>query len=260
MIAVLVQRVSLKSTFFCAFTMAHLILIRHGQSAWNAANKFTGWVDVPLSKKGLEEAELAAKRLKSLPVDVCFTSMLIRAIQTAMICLVESDSVMVQGKCPVIHHNADDPDWHGWDAHAGDPSEEIPVFLSQALDERFYGDLQGLNKAATAAKYGDEQVHIWRRSYSVRPPGGESLEDTVVRTVPYFENRILTHVTAGENVLVSAHGNSLRSIIMHLEKLSKEEIPLVELATGVPIVYDIDREGKILNKAILDDKAPVVVP
>lgn len=260
MIAVLVQRVSLKSTFFCAFTMAHLILIRHGQSAWNAANKFTGWVDVPLSKKGLEEAELAAKRLKSLPVDVCFTSMLIRAIQTAMICLVESDSVIVQGKCPVIHHNADDPDWHGWDAHAGDPSEEIPVFLSQALDERFYGDLQGLNKAATAAKYGDEQVHIWRRSYSVRPPGGESLEDTVVRTVPYFENRILTHVTAGENVLVSAHGNSLRSIIMHLEKLSKEEIPLVELATGVPIVYDIDREGKILNKAILDDKAPVVVP
>lgn len=238
--------------------MAKLILIRHGQSAWNAANKFTGWVDVPLSHQGLEEATLAAEKLKSYPIDVCFTSMLIRAIQTALICLAEADIVRVDGKCPVIHHEADDPNWHGWDAHVGDPSEEIPVFPSMALDERFYGDLQGLNKAKTAEKYGDAQVKLWRRSYSVRPPGGESLEDTVARTMPYFESRILTHVKSGDNVLVSAHGNSLRSIIMNLDQLSQDEIPLVELATGVPIIYEIAADGTIVNKVILDDKTPAI--
>lgn len=238
--------------------MAKLILIRHGQSCWNAENKFTGWVDVPLSHKGLEEAALAAERLKSIAVDVCFTSMLIRAIQTAMVCLVESDAVRLHGKSPVIHHEADDPDWHGWDAHIGDPQEEIPVFPSVALDERFYGNLQGLNKAKTAEKYGAEQVKLWRRSYSVRPPGGESLEDTVARTVPYFQSRIMTHVTAGENVLVSAHGNSLRSIIMDLEQMSQEEIPLLELATGVPIIYEIDPNGKMISKMILGDQASLV--
>lgn len=235
--------------------MAKLILIRHGQSAWNAANKFTGWVDVPLSHQGLEEAALAARRLKSYPIDVCFTSMLIRAIQTALVCLVESDVVTQQGKCPVIHHDADDPDWHGWDAHTGEPSEEIPVFTCSALDERFYGNLQGLNKAETAAKFGDEQVRLWRRSYSVRPPGGESLEDTVARTLPYFQSRIMAHVKAGDNVLVSAHGNSLRAIIMNLEQISQEEIPKLELVTGVPIVYEIDASGAILSKLTLDGAA-----
>ncbi|MGI0485816.1 2,3-bisphosphoglycerate-dependent phosphoglycerate mutase [Pantanalinema rosaneae CENA516] len=239
--------------------MAKLILIRHGQSCWNAENKFTGWVDVPLSHIGLKEAALAAERLKSIAIDVCFTSMLIRAIQTAMICLVESDAVRLHGKSPVIHHAADDPDWHGWDAHRGDPQEEIPVFPSVALDERFYGDLQGLNKAKTAAKYGVEQVTLWRRSYSVRPPGGESLEDTVARTVPYFQSRIMTHVIAGENVLVAAHGNSLRSILMNLEHMSQEVIPLLELATGVPIAYEINLNGKIVSKMILNDQASLVV-
>lgn len=238
--------------------MSKLILIRHGQSAWNAANKFTGWVDVPLSKQGLAEAEIAATKLKGYAIDICFTSLLIRAIQTALICLVESDAAMLQGKSPVIHHAADDPDWHGWDAHTGDAAEEIPVFPSQALDERFYGDLQGLNKAETARKYGDDQVRLWRRSYAVRPPGGESLADTVARTVPYFQSRILTHVKAGETVLVSAHGNSLRAIIMHLEKLSADEIPLVELATGVPIVYEIKSGGGIASKLVLDDKVSAV--
>ncbi|UBF24209.1 2,3-bisphosphoglycerate-dependent phosphoglycerate mutase [Kovacikia minuta CCNUW1] len=234
--------------------MSKLILIRHGQSAWNAANKFTGWVDVPLSKLGVEEAEKAAQKLKSYPIDVCFTSMLIRAIQTALICLGELDSVLVQGKCPVIHHDADDPNWHGWDQHTGEPDEEIPVFTCSALDERFYGDLQGLNKAKTAEKYGDEQVKLWRRSYSVRPPGGESLEDTAARTVPYFQSRIMTHAKAGENVLVSAHGNSLRSIILHLETISKEEIPQLELATGVPIIYEINSEGGIVGKEVIGDR------
>lgn len=238
--------------------MAKLVLVRHGQSTWNAANKFTGWVDVPLSHQGLEEAQTAAEKLKSFTFDVCFTSLLIRAIQTALVCLVESNAVRLQGKSPVIYHNADDPDWHGWDKHEGNPAEEIPVFTAQALDERFYGDLQGLNKTDTAKKYGDEQVRLWRRSYSVRPPGGESLQDTVARAVPFFNDRILSHIKAGENVLVAAHGNSLRSIIMCLEKISEEEIPLLELATGIPLIYDIDALGAIVSKEILVSEAEAI--
>lgn len=238
--------------------MAKLILIRHGQSTWNAANKFTGWVDVPLSHVGLEEAQKAAQKLKGYDIDVCFTSMLIRAIQTGLICLVESDAVLKQGKSPVIHHNADDPNWHGWDRHEGNRDEEIPVFPTQALDERYYGDLQGLNKAETAEKFGSDQVKLWRRSYSVRPPGGESLADTVARTVPFFKERILTHLKAGDNVLVAAHGNSLRSIIMDLDQLSETEIPLVELATGIPIIYEIDSEGKAVSKQILLDEQTAI--
>jgi len=234
--------------------MARLILIRHGQSTWNSANKFTGWVDVPLSHQGLAEAARAAEKLKDYSIDICFTSLLIRSIQTGLVCLVESDGVINQGKSPVIHHNADDPDWHGWDRHAGHPDEEIPVFPAQALDERFYGDLQGLNKTETVEQFGAEQVQIWRRSYSVKPPGGESLADTVARAVPFFKDRILTHLLDGETVLVAAHGNSLRSIIMYLENLSEAEIPLVELATAVPIVYEIDQSGKMLSKQILVDE------
>lgn len=240
--------------------MANLILIRHGQSTWNSTNRFTGWVDVPLSHVGLQEAQLAAQRLKGFPIDVCFTSLLIRAIQTALICLVESDAVMKQGKSPVIHHNADDPDWHGWDRHVGHQEEEIPVFTTQTLDERYYGELQGLNKAETAAKFGTEQVQLWRRSYAVRPPGGESLADTVARTVPFFQERILTHLKQGDHVLIAAHGNSLRSIIMALEQLSEVEIPLVELATGVPIVYEIDRAGQMVDKLILDQPVTIANP
>ena len=239
--------------------MAKLILIRHGQSTWNAANKFTGWVDVPLSRLGMEEVYKAAEKIKGYPIDICFTSLLVRAIQTAMVCLVESDAVQQQGKSPVIHHDADDPNWHGWDQHEGDPNIEIPVFTAQALDERYYGRLQGLNKAETAEKYGDEQVKLWRRSYSVRPPGGESLADTVARTVPFFTSRIMTHLRENHHVMVAAHGNSLRSIIMYLEQMSEEVIPAVELATGVPLVYEIDATGAVVTKEILADKAPVVI-
>jgi 2,3-bisphosphoglycerate-dependent phosphoglycerate mutase len=240
--------------------MAKLILIRHGQSIWNSLNKFTGWVDVPLSHLGMEETQLAAEKLKEYPIDVCFTSLLIRSIQTGLICLVESDAVLKQGKSPVIHHDADDPCWHGWDRHHGDPAEEIPVFTCQALDERFYGDLQGLNKAETAAKFGAEQVQLWRRSYTVRPPGGESLADTVLRTMPFFRERILTHLKQGDNVLVAAHGNSLRAIIMDLDRISEVEISLLELATGIPIVYEVDSEGKVVSKEILlSSKSSVVL-
>ena len=222
--------------------MAQLILVRHGQSLWNALNKFTGWVDVPLSERGRAEATIASCRLSGYRVNVCFTSKLIRAIETATICLTENDDIC-GGKIPIIKHEQPDPDWRGWDSYDGNPAEELPIFTNAALDERFYGDLQGLNKADTAAKYGSEQVQKWRRSYSVRPPGGESLEDTQQRVVAYFNSRILPHLLAGDNVLIAAHGNSLRSIIMMLDGLSPDEVTALELATGVPIVYELDAAG-----------------
>lgn len=230
--------------------MAQLILIRHGQSLWNAANKFTGWVDVPLSEQGRAEATIASCKLREYRVDVCFTSMLFRAIETAVICLTEVDDICGD-KIPIIKHEAGDPDWHDWDKYEGNAEDELPIFLSSALDERYYGELQGLNKSETAEKFGKEQVQTWRRSYDVRPPGGESLEDTRNRTLPFFRDRILTHLKQGDNVLVAAHGNSLRSIIMELENISEEDIPNLELGTGVPIVYDVDESGKVTNKVIL---------
>lgn len=231
--------------------MAKLILVRHGQSTWNAANRFSGWVDVPLSRGGRLEAIEAAKKISPYQIDVCFTSLLVRALETTAICLTECGGAC-GSKSPVLKHDADDPDWHGWDKYEGEKSEEIPVFLTQTLDERFYGDLQGLNKAQTAEKYGKDLVHKWRRSFANRPPGGESLEDTAARTIPFFQDRILTHVKHGDDVLVSAHGNSLRSIIMVLDRLSEEEVPNLELATGIPIIYDIDSEGNVTDKVTLD--------
>lgn len=232
--------------------MAKLILIRHGQSLWNAANKFTGWVDVPLSERGRAEATIASCKLRNYRVNVCFTSMLMRALETAVVCLTECDEICGD-RIPIIQHAADDKDWHGWDKYAGNPDEELPIFPTPALDERYYGDLQGLNKAEMAEKYGPELVHQWRRSFSVRPPGGESLEDTMNRTVPFFRERILSHLKQGDNVLVSAHGNSLRSIIMYLDQLEPEAVPHLELKTGVPIVYDIDPEGQVIDKLVLSD-------
>jgi 2,3-bisphosphoglycerate-dependent phosphoglycerate mutase len=232
--------------------MAQLILVRHGQSLWNALNKFTGWVDVPLSERGRAEATIASCRLSGYRVNVCFTSKLIRAIETATICLTERDEIC-GGKIPIIKHEQPDPDWRGWDNYDGNPAEELPIFTNAALDERFYGDLQGLNKADTAAKYGNDRVQEWRRSYSVRPPGGESLEDTQQRVVAYFKSRILPHLLQGDNVLIAAHGNSLRSIIMMLDRLSPDEVTALELATGVPIVYELDAAGGSIGKKILND-------
>jgi 2,3-bisphosphoglycerate-dependent phosphoglycerate mutase len=233
--------------------MAKLILVRHGQSTWNATNRFTGWVDVPLSPLGRQEAMQAAKKLNPYPIDVCFTSLLVRALETTAICLTECEGACGT-KSPVFKHKADDPDWHGWDKYDGDKSLEVPIFLSQALDERYYGHLQGYNKAEMAEKVGEEQVHLWRRSFSIAPPGGESLEDTTKRTLPFFHSRILTHLKHGDNVLVSAHGNSLRSIIMELDQLSEEEVPNLELKTGIPLVYDIDSDGTVVGKEILEDE------
>lgn len=231
--------------------MAKLILTRHGQSLWNAENKFTGWVDVPLSEMGRAEATIASCKLRDYRVRVCFTSMLFRALETAIIILTEVDDIC-DGRIPIIKHDVEDEDWHGWDKYNGNLEQELPIYTAPALDERYYGELQGLNKAETAAKFGKEQVQIWRRSYDVAPPGGESLADTVKRTVPFFRDRILKHLINGDNVLIAAHGNSLRSIIKQLEDLSEAEIVKVELGTAIPIVYDIGSDGQVIDKVILN--------
>ncbi|MEM0981538.1 MAG: 2,3-bisphosphoglycerate-dependent phosphoglycerate mutase [Cyanobacteria bacterium P01_H01_bin.58] len=230
--------------------MSQLILLRHGQSLWNAANKFTGWVDVPLSERGRAEATIASCKLRDYRVNVCFTSKLMRAMETAVICLTECDEIC-GGRIPILKHDEDDPDWHGWDKYNGNPQDELPIFPTTALDERFYGDLQGLNKAETAKAFGADQVDEWRRSYSTRPPGGESLEDTRKRVLPFFSQRIMCHVKQGDHVLVSAHGNSLRAILMELDDLSPEDVPKLELDTGVPIVYDFNEMGQISQKTVL---------
>ena len=201
--------------------MGKLVLVRHGQSQWNLENRFTGWVDVPITPLGEEEARRAGRELKGLHFDAAFTSVLRRAQQTLTIILDE----------------------------IGQP--DLPTEKDQALNERHYGDLQGLNKAETAKKYGDAQVHVWRRSFDVKPPNGESLKDTAARTLPYFNARILPLAAAGKNVLVSAHGNSLRAIVMALEGLTPEQILKVEIATGRPLVYDIGSKGEVQKKTVL---------
>lgn len=232
--------------------MATLILLRHGQSLWNSANKFTGWVDVPLSQQGRAEATIAGCKLKRHGdrIDLCFTSLLFRAMETAILCLQECQRGC-DGKVPIFKHDAADANWHGWDSYDGNPQEELPIFPSSALDERYYGALQGLNKTETADQYGADRVNLWRRSFTVRPPGGESLEDTLNRTVPYFRDRILPHLLQGDNLLVVAHGNSLRSIIMHLERLSPAAVETLELTTGIPVIYRLDAQAQVQEKWIL---------
>ncbi len=194
--------------------MTTLVLIRHGQSLWNAENKFTGWTDLGLSEKGIEEAEEAGKKLENVPFDVVHTSALIRAQKTAEI---------------IIKKNK--------------KSKKIPVYKDKRLNERHYGSLQGLNKKETAEKYGAEQVHIWRRSFDVPPPDGESLKMNAERTIPYFKENIIQDLKKGKNVLVSAHGNSLRSIVMYIENISKEDVVKLEIETGVPRTYVFEEDN-----------------
>ena len=200
--------------------MPKLVLVRHGQSLWNLEDRFTGWVDVPLTPLGRDEARAAGRKLASTSLDVAYTSSLTRAqvtLQTIM------DTMGI----------------------------DLPVIRDQALNERHYGDLQGLNKAQTAEKFGKEQVHIWRRSYDVPPPNGESLEMTAARTLPFFERCILGDIAQGKNVLVVAHGNSNRSIVMKLDNLTKEEVLELNLGTAVPLVYDLTPDGTVISKQIL---------
>ena len=194
--------------------MVTLALVRHGQSQWNLENKFTGWTDVPLTKRGIEEARRAGVLLKDYQFDVAYTSELKRAQHTL------EEILEVTGST-------------------------LPIYKDKALNERHYGDLQGLNKAETKKQYGEEQVHIWRRSYDTPPPGGESLKDTADRTLPYFKDHIVRDLDEGKNVLVVAHGNSLRSIVMALDELSKEEVLELNLDTGVPYVYTFEDGQKV---------------
>jgi 2,3-bisphosphoglycerate-dependent phosphoglycerate mutase len=165
-----------------------------------------------------------------------------RAMQTLQYILHES----TMKKTPIVYH--DDPQLRDWEHHSGDTTTELPVYLNPALAERYYGELQGLDKDETRKKYGEEQVHIWRRSFSIAPPGGESLQDTAHRTLPYFIERIQPELEKDKTVLVSAHGNSLRAIVMHLEQISEDNIPNVEIPTGKPLQYDLDESMHILQK------------
>lgn len=186
---------------------------------WNLENRFTGWVDVPLTAKGEEEARNAAKHIRDLEFDVCYSSALRRAQRTLDLIL----------------------ETNGWD---------IPVIQDQALNERHYGDLQGLNKDELRRQYGEEQVKIWRRSFDVAPPNGEALKDTAARTLPFFERCIMGDIRQGKNVLVVAHGNSNRSIVMKLDELTGDQVVGLELGTGIPLVYEMDVDGSVRSKHV----------
>jgi 2,3-bisphosphoglycerate-dependent phosphoglycerate mutase len=198
--------------------MPQLVLIRHGESEWNKQNRFTGWIDIPLSEKGEEEARSAGMKIRGFKFDMAFTSVLQRAIRTFEI------AAQIAG----FNHLLAEKD--------------------EALNERMYGDLQGLNKDECREKFGAEQVHIWRRSYDIPPPNGESLKDTAARVMPYYHRRIESKLREGKNILIVAHGNSLRALIKHLDRLSDEAIVKVEIPTGVPILYDLDGELKTISK------------
>ncbi len=197
-----------------------LVLVRHGQSEWNLKNLFTGWRDVDLTEKGIAEAREAGRKLKAqgLRFDVGFTSVLVRAQHSLKLVLEEMGQ------------------------------QSLPVFKDQALNERDYGDLSGLNKDDARAKWGAEQVHIWRRSYDVAPPGGESLRDTAARVLPYYIQDILPRVLRGDNVLVAAHGNSLRALVMVLEHLTPAKIVARVLATGVPLIYRLNADSTVAER------------
>jgi 2,3-bisphosphoglycerate-dependent phosphoglycerate mutase len=234
--------------------MYKVVLIRHGESEWNKENRFTGWTDVPLSEKGAAEALEAGKLLKGegFAFDLAFTSVLKRAIKTLWLTLEEMDLM--------------------W----------IPVTRSWRLNERHYGALQGLNKGETAAKYGDEQVKIWRRSYDVRPPlmektyqrhpwkdpryasltpaelpGGECLADTVARVIPYWEGTIVPEIEAGRKVLIAAHGNSLRALVKYLDAISEKDILELNIPTGVPLLYELGEDMKPVGHRYLGDQEAI---
>ncbi|AFL54493.1 2,3-bisphosphoglycerate-dependent phosphoglycerate mutase [Sinorhizobium fredii] len=202
-----------------------LVLVRHGQSEWNLKNLFTGWRDPDLTELGVEEAKAGGKALAEYGIkfDVAFTSVLVRAQRTCQMVL---DAV---------------------------GQSSLETICDQALNERDYGDLSGLNKDDARAKWGEEQVHVWRRSYDVPPPGGESLRDTGARVWPYYLTEILPRVLSGEKVLVAAHGNSLRSLVMVLDRLTKEQVLNLNLATGVPMVYKLKADSTVVSKEVLGD-------
>ena len=204
----------------------NLILVRHGQSEWNAKNLFTGWKDPGLTDQGVSEAKNAGKLIleQNIEFDVMYTSMLSRAQKTGDIIL------------RILNH------------------KEIPIIKNEALNERHYGSLAGLNKDDARRKWGDEQVHIWRRSFDIPPPDGESLKDTADRVLPYFETEIMPKVISGSSILIAAHGNSLRALIMKLDSISSEDIVKLEIPTGAPIQYEFTSDGMVDKKTNLYEK------
>ena len=201
--------------------MKQLVLIRHGESQWNLENRFTGWVDVPLSPRGEEEARVAGKKLQAFRFNQAFTSVLTRAIKTLEIVLEEIGQ------------------------------SDLAVEKNQALNERMYGDLQGLNKAETVEEHGEEQVKLWRRSFDVRPPGGESLKDTANRVIPYYQEKIWPALSSGEFILVVAHGNSLRALFMYLNQLTKKEVLELNIPTGALLLFELSDNGTVLSHRYL---------
>ena len=226
--------------------MAKLILVRHGQSVWNLQNRFTGWIDVPLSKKGIKEAQNAGKLLKDFKFDVAFTSTLIRAQDTLYEILNINNNLNY-----FLWIHEDKSDWYKKFKETKDYKDILKFYTSEKLNERYYGDLQGLNKEDTIKKFGQIKVHLWRRSFNVPPPNGESLEMTAKRTIPYFKTKILKELEAGKDVLVVAHGNSLRSIVMFIEDMPAEDIIEFEIATGSPHIYTFESNMNIQDKQIL---------
>ena len=214
--------------------MNKLVLLRHGESMWNKKNVFTGWVDVPLSNEGIQEALAAGKKFAAVNFDIIYTSTLVRAMQTTMLFMANNKN----NKVPIVIHEQNDQQSKWSKIYCPDMHQEIiPVYTDWHLNERYYGELQGYNKAKTAKIYGQEQVHLWRRSYDIPPPNGECLKDTATRTIPFFTAKIIPLLKQNKNVLVVAHGNSLRSIVMHLDNLSTQEVIDLEIPTGVPILY-----------------------
>ena len=201
--------------------MARLVLLRHGESQWNLENRFTGWVDVPLTPRGIQEAKNAGDKLRGFTFDRAFTSVLARANETLRLALEAIGQ------------------------------SDLPVVKDKALNERMYGELQGLNKAETAKKYGEAQVKIWRRSYDIPPPGGESLKDTAERVLPYYEQAIKPYLLKGETILIAAHGNSQRALTMELEQLSREQVFELNIPTGAPVLYELDETGKVVSHRYL---------
>ncbi len=209
--------------------MSKLVLVRHGQSQWNLENRFTGWVDVDLTPKGIEEAKEAGQALKAggYKFDLAYTSELKRAQETLKLILEKLGQ------------------------------QDLTTIKHKALNERHYGDLQGKDKAQTALEFGAEQVRIWRRSFDIPPPNGESLKDTAARTIPYFEEKIYPDLVNGKNLIVAAHGNSLRSIVMKLDNLTEEQVLALEIPTGKPLVYELTASKEIKKLGYLQDLLPV---
>lgn len=222
--------------------MGRLILIRHGESIWNRQNRFTGWVDVPLSVTGIAEAQKAGELLADEHFDVAFTSTLVRAQDTLYEILKKNRAC---NQYRYVHES--ERDWYEHFTPTDDDTRQLKVHSSAKLNERYYGDLQGLNKDRARQEFGHDVVHQWRRSYDIPPPGGESLEMTAARTIPYYRSHIMPHLERGEQVLISAHGNSLRSIIMHIEEMSPQQILNYELATGIPHVYDFNKQMQLIK-------------